>query len=48
MELKHNVVDRARIYIKAGDGGDGAISFHREKYISKAARTAETAEKAGM
>ncbi|ABN51404.1 MAG TPA: GTPase ObgE [Hungateiclostridium thermocellum] len=28
-------VDRARIYIKAGDGGDGAISFHREKYISK-------------
>jgi len=24
-----------RGYIKAGDGGDGAISFHREKYISK-------------
>ncbi|HOM03299.1 MAG TPA: GTPase ObgE [Acetivibrio sp.] len=28
-------VDSARIYIKAGDGGNGAVSFHREKYISK-------------
>lgn len=27
-------VDEAKIYIKAGDGGDGAISFHREKYIA--------------
>lgn len=27
-------VDEAKIYIKAGDGGDGAVSFHREKYIS--------------
>lgn len=26
-------VDFARIYIKAGDGGDGAITFHREKYM---------------
>ena len=25
-------VDQAKIYIKAGDGGDGAVSFHREKY----------------
>ncbi|NLC69112.1 MAG: GTPase ObgE [Clostridiaceae bacterium] len=25
-------IDRARIYIKAGDGGDGAVSFRREKY----------------
>ena len=25
-------VDEARIYIKAGDGGDGAVSFRREKY----------------
>ena len=23
-------VDQAKIYIKAGDGGDGAVSFHRE------------------
>ncbi|GAE87073.1 GTPase ObgE [Acetivibrio straminisolvens] len=28
-------IDSARIYIKAGDGGNGAVSFHREKYISK-------------
>lgn len=27
-------VDRAKITIKAGDGGDGAVSFHREKYVA--------------
>ncbi len=27
-------VDNVKIYIKAGDGGNGAISFHREKYVS--------------
>lgn len=27
-------VDEAKIYIKAGDGGDGAVSFHREKYVA--------------
>ncbi len=27
-------VDQAKIYIKAGDGGDGCVSFHREKYIA--------------
>ncbi len=27
-------VDQARIQIKAGDGGDGAVSFHREKYVA--------------
>lgn len=27
-------VDKAKIYIKAGDGGDGAVSFRREKYIA--------------
>ncbi|HHV96920.1 MAG TPA: GTPase ObgE [Clostridiaceae bacterium] len=26
-------IDRARIYIKAGDGGNGAVSFRREKYV---------------
>jgi len=26
-------VDKARILIKAGDGGDGSVSFHREKYV---------------
>lgn len=27
-------IDVAKIYIKAGDGGNGAVSFHREKYVS--------------
>lgn len=25
--------DRAKIYVKSGDGGDGMISFRREKYV---------------
>ncbi len=28
-----NFIDEAKIYLKAGNGGDGAVSFHREKYI---------------
>lgn len=27
-------VDIAKIIIKSGDGGDGAVSFHREKYVA--------------
>ena len=27
-------IDRIKIYVKAGDGGNGAVAFHREKYIS--------------
>lgn len=27
-------VDIAKIHLKAGDGGDGAVSFHREKYVA--------------
>ena len=27
-------VDHVKIYIKAGDGGNGAVAFHREKYVS--------------
>jgi len=26
--------DKAKIYIKAGNGGNGAITFHREKYVA--------------
>ena len=29
------MIDYAKIYIKAGDGGDGKVGFRREKYISK-------------
>jgi len=27
-------IDNVKIYIKAGDGGHGAVAFHREKYVS--------------
>ena len=36
-------IDKAKIFIKAGKGGNGAISFHREKYVA-----AVTAAKAVM
>ncbi|HEY8446817.1 MAG TPA: GTPase ObgE [Thermomicrobiales bacterium] len=29
------LIDRARIYVKAGDGGAGSTSFRREKYVPK-------------
>ncbi|MCL2213220.1 MAG: GTPase ObgE [Oscillospiraceae bacterium] len=28
------IIDRVKLYIKAGDGGDGMVSFHREKYVT--------------
>lgn len=28
-------VDKAKIVLKAGDGGDGCASFHREKFVSR-------------
>ena len=27
-------VDIAKITLKAGDGGNGCVSFHREKYVA--------------
>ena len=27
-------IDKIKIYLKAGNGGNGAIAFHREKYVS--------------
>ena len=27
-------VDKAKIIVKAGNGGNGAVSFHREKYVA--------------
>jgi GTP-binding protein len=29
------LIDRARIYVKAGDGGNGSMSFRREKFVPK-------------
>ena len=28
-------IDKARIFIKAGNGGNGCAAFHREKYVMK-------------
>ncbi len=28
-------IDKVEIYIKAGRGGDGAVAFHREKYVAE-------------
>ena len=27
-------IDKARITVRAGNGGNGAVAFHREKYIA--------------
>ncbi len=29
-----NFIDTARITVRAGDGGNGAVAFHREKYVA--------------
>lgn len=33
--MAKSLVDKVKIYIKAGNGGDGHVSFRREKYIPK-------------
>ena len=33
-------IDTAKISIKAGKGGDGAVAFHREKYVAATAGAA--------
>ena len=33
-------IDVAKIKIKAGDGGNGAVAFHREKYVAVTAAAA--------
>ncbi len=35
MRDAERIIDKTKIYVKAGDGGDGAVAFHREKYVAK-------------
>ena len=28
-------IDKIKIYLKAGNGGNGCVSFRREKYVAK-------------
>lgn len=35
MENIKDFIDSVKIYIKAGDGGNGCVSFRREKYVPK-------------
>ena len=44
MAAQTNFIDIATIWLHAGKGGDGAVSFHREKFVAAAARTAATAD----
>jgi len=41
-------LDEAKIWVKAGDGGDGVIAFRREKFIEFGARMAARAARAAM
>ena len=38
-----NFIDTATIWLHAGKGGDGAVTFHREKFVAAGGPTAATA-----
>ncbi len=35
MRDAERIIDKTKIFVKAGDGGNGAVAFHREKYVAK-------------
>ena len=43
MAAQTNFIDIATIWLHAGKGGDGAVSFHREKFVAAGGQTAATA-----
>ena len=32
--MANGFIDKARITVRAGNGGNGAVAFHREKYVA--------------
>ncbi len=32
--MANGFIDKARITVKAGNGGNGVVAFHREKYVA--------------
>ena len=32
--MANGFIDKARISVRAGNGGNGAVAFHREKYVA--------------
>ena len=32
--MANGFIDKARITVQAGNGGNGAVAFHREKYVA--------------
>lgn len=41
--MANGFIDKARITVRAGNGGNGAVAFHRENILRRAVRTAATA-----
>ena len=35
MRDAERIIDKTKIYVKAGNGGNGAVAYHREKYVSR-------------
>ena len=42
------MIDKVKITIKSGDGGDGAVSGRHEKFVPRGGPDGETEEKEGI
>ena len=42
------MIDEVRISAVGGDGGNGCVSFRREKYVSRGGRMEGMVERVGM